>query len=659
MKNPSFKFLIFSILLILGLSECSHWQGDLAKIVISFGGAGRAVEYNTDEQTLQKLEHKIELSNKRETFNFQSKGMTPFEAFVEPGNWTIWVYSRLNDDVYAAGTEEVNIQSGQDNNILIKMYQAHLVKFDSNGGSSVKEQVVFNNEKVEKPSDPKSDHGSFSGWYADAEFENLFDFNNPITKSITLYAKWDTMNVPGSSLANKLEWLNKNTVDGGNYVVTVASNGESINSGNRLGYNGKKVIITLTGGTVKLKDSGTMFNIDNGVTLVLENVTLKGLDSNNMPLVIVEGNGKLVMNIKSEITENHNNHKNHIGGGGVFVSYKGTFEMNAGDIYKNKTLSDAAGSGVFVWGGTFEMNGGDIKLNNSDTSGGGVFIMKSDEVNLIADGTFIMNGGKITGNTAKWGGGVSVHEGTFNMSGGEISGNKAEGTDKDGWYIGGGVRIEKSTFNMTGGTISDNTAQRRGGGVHVDSNSTFTMGPGIIKGNYITDPSTDSYGGGVRIDEAIFTMNSGEISGNRAESNVGCGGGALDIVNGKFEMKGGTISGNTTKQFGGGILVSTNATFNMTNGTISGNTAGQQGGGVFVNGSGKITKTGGTIYGYTTGDNNSNKVENSISVITNNGHAVLVQNSDNKILYHREITAGPNDSLDSSKNANEGGGWEN
>jgi hypothetical protein len=845
-KNPLIKLSIFTVfVLVVGLSGCDNRQGDMAKIVISFGNSGRANNYTTDKGALQQLEleHEIVLSNKRETVTFSHAGTGIFESYIAPGNWTIKVYSWLPDkkDVYAAGTVEANLQAGRDNILTIPMYQAHLVRFESNGGSEVSYQVVFNNEKADEPFSLKLDGCIFRGWYPnkdvwDVPLKSRYDFSKPVTESITLYAKWDSIwwswdkefspddedpyesktsvhitrsdnsscdvtvipvagvndkghnwasqvlygytatagktyeatwkwkakdqpfknvtirytqddyndpdivyddskyqqgtdtdtgrltipvveetktckftmpencymnfafmvgadtgsfeirdfkieevkivDVPGTTLEDKLNWLkiNENVVNGGNYTVTV-KNGESIGSGYWFGcgsYNTYRVTITLIGGSVSLKDvkNRSMFGIDPNITLILENITLQGRSDNHSPLVSV--NGKLIMNNGAVITGNStdsgpcgvevneggyllldggtisNNTTTDNGCGGVNM-YSGTMEMHSGNISGNTgdngggvwvdngtfTMTGGMisgnkanwGSGVSVWEGTFTMSGGEISGNTAKQwGGGGVNVANRSGEGVVVDkGTFTMTGGKISGNTAANGGGVHVSDkGTFTMSGGEISGNKAEGTDKEGWYIGGGVHVSDGKFNMTGGTISDNTASRRGGGVHVDSNSTFTMSGGKISKNNITDPSTDSYGGGVRVDSATFTMSgSGEISGNNADD----GGGALDVVEGTFNMNGGTISGNT---------------------------AGQQGGGVYVSNSGTITKSGGTIYGYTAGNTNSNKAANSTgTIISNQGHAVYV---DGISVKRRETTAGPGDKLDSTK-AGAAGGW--
>ena len=67
------------------------------------------------------------------------------------------------------------------------------VVFNSNGGTAVETQLVRVGDKVEKPSMPIDTIATdiFAGWYyLDNGSEVVWDFENTINKSITLYAKW-------------------------------------------------------------------------------------------------------------------------------------------------------------------------------------------------------------------------------------------------------------------------------------------------------------------------------------------------------------------------------------------------------------------------------------------------------------------------------------
>lgn len=64
------------------------------------------------------------------------------------------------------------------------------VQFKANGGTSVSGVSVKNGNKITAPSTTRDGY-VFAGWYLDADFTEKFDFNKPITRNMTLYAKWE------------------------------------------------------------------------------------------------------------------------------------------------------------------------------------------------------------------------------------------------------------------------------------------------------------------------------------------------------------------------------------------------------------------------------------------------------------------------------------
>jgi len=391
------------------------------------------------------------------------------------------------------------------------------------------------------------------------------------------------------NLAASLAYISANAANGDDFSIVLGEN--EISPPNTLNYSGKSVGVAMIGyggkRTVTLNANGSLFTVNSGVTLTLnENINLIGRSVNTNALVSVNG-GKLIVNTGAKITGNTVSVSTYVapgfsGGGGVYMS-GGTFTMNGGEITGNTVsasgYNDCYGGGVNVNGGTFTMNGGEIsgntasgEGNNARSGGGGVFV--------YVIGTFNMNGGKITGNTAASvlsGVGGGVHTlGTFTMNDGEISGNTASGGGS-----GGGVDV-LGIFTMNGGEITGNTASKftnseggTGGGVEV-YRGTFIMGGGKISGN------TALWGGAVSVDQASFVMSDGEITGNAA-TNSG-GGVYMGDKNCTFIMDGGEISGNTTNYGGGVFVCDDNANFDMSGGEIIGNTA-NYGGGVFVNSS--------------------------------------------------------------------------
>ena len=138
-----------------------------------------------------------------------------------------------------------------------------------------------------------------------------------------------------------------------------------------------------------------------------------------------------------------------------------------------------------------------------------------------------------------------------------------------------------------------------GCGVEVNGGK-FNLYGGSISGN---TAAKDSEGGGVRVCDGEFNMYGGSITRNNAKvsGNEGKGGGVrvgnYDWKKGTFNLYGGEISDNEA-EYGGGVYVY-DGTFTMSGGKITGNTATSLGGGVCVDSNTSITfnMSGGEISG--------------------------------------------------------------
>ena len=78
-------------------------------------------------------------------------------------------------------------------NYTTKCVQTYKVTFNANGhGTAPTAQNVEENKKATEPTAPSATGYTFGGWYTDqaCSDDKKFDFNTPITKDITLYAKW-------------------------------------------------------------------------------------------------------------------------------------------------------------------------------------------------------------------------------------------------------------------------------------------------------------------------------------------------------------------------------------------------------------------------------------------------------------------------------------
>lgn len=65
----------------------------------------------------------------------------------------------------------------------------YTVTFETNGGNEIESIIVEKDQLFELPT-PIKEGMAFQGWYTDKKLNNKFDSETPITKDITLYAKW-------------------------------------------------------------------------------------------------------------------------------------------------------------------------------------------------------------------------------------------------------------------------------------------------------------------------------------------------------------------------------------------------------------------------------------------------------------------------------------
>jgi len=262
-------------------------------------------------------------------------------------------------------------------------------------------------------------------------------------------------------------------------------------------------------------------------------------------------------------------------GGGIYMSTVGHYQLGGVSslrINQQTQINIAAGSNFVV------------ENNHTDGLGGGIFVENNEFVQLGVTLNFgavlTMNGGIVRNNRADiYGGGIALSERSNDMN------------------------SVAQLFLNTGSFVYNNTAGERGGGVSIYERAHLTLNGGIVRGNVAA-----LGGGGVRVENAQFTMQSGSIYNHRfavrdpitgvQSGNIYQGGGVW--VNGEdaiFTMTGGTIGHATDDlqgnraQSGGGVWVGNGATFNMqagagnTSGTITRNEVGgglNQGGGVWL-----------------------------------------------------------------------------
>ena len=114
----------------------------------------------------------------------------PKEGYLFEG----W-YNTSDGTFYSADNPICGTYGGEQFNVTARFIEdanpIYTVSFDSCGGSVVDSQQVAKDEKAVEPDNPTRASYIFVGWYSDKEYNTPFDFDTPITKTTTLYAKWE------------------------------------------------------------------------------------------------------------------------------------------------------------------------------------------------------------------------------------------------------------------------------------------------------------------------------------------------------------------------------------------------------------------------------------------------------------------------------------
>ncbi len=72
----------------------------------------------------------------------------------------------------------------------------YTVRFDTVGAAKIGSQTVQKGKTVTAPENPVKLGFRFAGWYADARYQTPYDFTAPVRGDMTLFAKWETAELP-------------------------------------------------------------------------------------------------------------------------------------------------------------------------------------------------------------------------------------------------------------------------------------------------------------------------------------------------------------------------------------------------------------------------------------------------------------------------------
>lgn len=113
-------------------------------------------------------------------------------------NSSILVSTEDGKDSYEATSQDVTVT----------VSEKCTIKFETNGGSEVPDQMLMLGEKISCPEDPTKEGFSLEGWYSDMDLQNRWDFDkDTVSGNMTLYAKWTEEKAEEPAPAWNLWWL--------------------------------------------------------------------------------------------------------------------------------------------------------------------------------------------------------------------------------------------------------------------------------------------------------------------------------------------------------------------------------------------------------------------------------------------------------------------
>lgn len=132
--------------------------------------------------------------------------------------------------------------------VTAKWVRLFKIKLDLDGGKGLDVTYTEEGSQLSRPSKPIKDNHKFLGWYTDAEKTEEYNFDKPVTKDMTLYAKWEKIEEDKPAVPTKQDLYISDIEYDGNYVTgKVTSKGVAVEGatvtlkidGSKTGYNDK------------------------------------------------------------------------------------------------------------------------------------------------------------------------------------------------------------------------------------------------------------------------------------------------------------------------------------------------------------------------------------------------------------------------------------
>lgn len=163
------SMLFMAVLAVLTMTGCDDEETVLQKYTVTFNSQGGSEVASQAVYAGEKIVKPANPTKEKEYF---------VDWYKEAECTNVWDFE--NETV------------SQDITLYAKWTSiAYTVTFETNKGTPIEAQLVPEGTFATKPVPAPTKEGYlFEGWYTEQTMTNLFDFYTPITKDITLYAKW-------------------------------------------------------------------------------------------------------------------------------------------------------------------------------------------------------------------------------------------------------------------------------------------------------------------------------------------------------------------------------------------------------------------------------------------------------------------------------------
>ena len=139
-----------------------------------------------------------------QTVNQGEKVIKPIDPIKEGYTFMEWTY---NDQTYDFSLDVNSNLELKAKWIEIKEdVKTFTIKFNSDGGTTIPNQIVEKEKQVKEPDEPKKDGYTFKGWTLDGK---EYNFETKVIKDLELKAKWEKIKISNNSSNNTNNTNNK------------------------------------------------------------------------------------------------------------------------------------------------------------------------------------------------------------------------------------------------------------------------------------------------------------------------------------------------------------------------------------------------------------------------------------------------------------------